>query len=79
MEYALGLLIVLAVLLLPVGLALQWLALGAAARVQALPLALPTGLAAAVVVLAALAVGLFYLFAAAERWLAPQRPRRPAP
>jgi NitT/TauT family transport system permease protein/putative hydroxymethylpyrimidine transport system permease protein len=34
---------------------------------------------AAVVVLAALAVGLFYLFAAAERWLAPQRPRRSAP
>ncbi len=34
---------------------------------------------AAVVVLAALAVSLFYLFAAAERFLAPQRPRRPAP
>jgi len=34
---------------------------------------------AAVVVLAALAVALFYLFAAAERWLAPQRPRRNLP
>ena len=34
---------------------------------------------AAVVVLATLAVVLFYLFAAAERWLAPQRPRRSAP
>jgi NitT/TauT family transport system permease protein/putative hydroxymethylpyrimidine transport system permease protein len=46
---------------------------------QAIPQLQTARAYAAVVVLAALAVGLFYLFAAAERWLAPQRPRRSAP
>ena len=46
---------------------------------QALPQLETARAYAAVVVLAALAVGLFYLFAAAERWLAPRPPRRSAP
>lgn len=53
MEYALGLLVVFLILFAPLGLAVHWLALGGSGRVQALPLALPTGLAVGVVLLAA--------------------------
>ena len=53
MEYALALLVFWTVVFVPIGLAVHWLVLGNSARVQALPLALVSGLAVGVVLLGA--------------------------
>lgn len=54
MDLALALLLLWGLLFMPLGIALHWIVLGTGARVRALPLAPVTGIAAAIVVLAAL-------------------------